>query len=104
MRKYIMLAILLSLSNYTSAAEINFSCYVDGTARCFPVEKSMLDIAVDLMIYGDSTGAKYVINTDRKNKMVFIMFDNTMHDTINNLHRQGIAMDARPTVLEKVKK
>jgi hypothetical protein len=103
MRKYI-LAILLSLVSSVFAAEVNFSCYVEGVARCFPSDKSMLDIAVDLMAYGDTTGNRYVIYTDRKNRMVFIMFDNTMSDTIRNLYRQGIAMDARPAVLEKAMK
>ena len=99
-----LIATLLITAKPAEAAEVNFSCYIDGVARCFPSEKDLLSITVDLVQHGEQSGEKYVINTDRKNRMVFIMFENTPSKLIADMAKQGITIDAKRALLEKQRK
>jgi len=97
--KKLFVVILALFCTLSVAQDITFSCYKDGDTRCFPSMRSSLDIAVDLVRYGESTGASYQITADRKNKMVTIVLDGKSRSILEEAHRQGLRPDAISALL-----
>jgi hypothetical protein len=102
MKKLFAVILMATVVNANSATV----CFEDGVTRCIQSESTAFESVLELLAYGDTTGAVYTISADKRNDSVTIRFKNGKDflATINSMDAQKIPIRERPTVLSRLYK